>query len=50
MYASRKEGAKCIFPGKCNIYYGIPKSEQNTPEVEEAKAKEMKNLEDYGVF
>ena len=28
----------------------VPKAEQNTPEVKEAKAKEMRNLEDYGVF
>ena len=35
-----------------NVVYTVevPKSEQNTPEVDEAKAKEMKNLEDYGVF
>ena len=28
----------------------VPKAKQNTPEVDEAKAKEMKNVEDYGVF
>ena len=25
----------------------VPKAEQNTPEVKEAKAKEIKNLKDY---
>ena len=28
----------------------VPKAQQNTPEVKEAKIKEMKNLKNYGVF
>ena len=28
----------------------VPKSEQNTLEVKEVKSKDMKNLDDYGVF
>ena len=28
----------------------VPKAKQNTPEVKEAKVKEMKKLEDYGIF
>ena len=35
-----------------NVLYTVelPVSKQNTPEVKEAKDKELRNLENYGVF